>query len=155
MNAASERFTLDTNLLVYTIDATARIRHEVSRDILERAVRLDCWLTLQAISEFYAVVSRKRIVPNSDAVAQAADWLELFPCAAATESAVRVALADAAVGRASYGDALLVATAGEAGCVAILTEDLRDGGEPGGVRIYNPFGAADRLTDQACRLLDL
>jgi hypothetical protein len=49
---------------------------------------------------------------------------DLFPCAAASNSAVRTALADAAAGRASYGDALLLATAGEAGCVAVLTEDL-------------------------------
>jgi predicted nucleic acid-binding protein len=61
---------------------------------------------------------------KADAAAQATDWLELFPCAAASNSAVRTALADAAAGRASYGDALLLATAGEAGCVAVLTEDL-------------------------------
>jgi predicted nucleic acid-binding protein len=155
MNATSERFTLDTNLLVYAIDSAAGIRCRLAGDIVQRAARLDCWLTLQAVSEFYVVASRKRLVPPSDAAAQAADWLELFPCAAASASAVRTALADAAAGRASYWDALLVATAGEAGCAAILTEDLADCGELSGVRIYNPFCALGGFTDQACRLLGL
>ena len=155
MSAASGRFTLDTNLLVYALDSAAGIRHQLSREMIQHAVRLDCWLTSQAVSEFYAVVSRKRIVPPADAAAQATDWLELFPCAAASESAVRTALADTAAGRASYWDALLLATAGEAGCVAILTEDLADGAELGGLRIHNPFAADGALTGPACRLLGL
>ena len=37
---------------------------------------------------------------------------------------MRAALADAAAGRRSYWDGLLLATAREAGCVAILTEGV-------------------------------
>ena len=155
MSAASERFTLDTNLLVYAIDSAAGIRHQLSREIVQYAVGLDCWLTLQAVSEFYAAVSRKRVVPPADAAAQAIDWLDLFPCAAASSSAVRAALADAVAGRTSYWDGLLLATAREAGCVAILTEGLADGAELGGVRIHNPFAAGGGLTGSARRLLGL
>jgi predicted nucleic acid-binding protein len=155
MSADDGRFTLDTNLLVYAIDSAAGTRHDVAVDIIQHAVRLDCWLTLQAVSEFYAVVTRTGIVQPPDAAAQAADWLDLFPCAAASEAAVRTALADAAVGRASYWDALLVATAGEAGCRVILTEDLADGADLGGVRIHNPFSASGGATEQARSLLGL
>jgi predicted nucleic acid-binding protein len=153
--SASERFTLDTNLLVYALDSEAGARRQLSREIIEYAVQLDCWLTLQAVSEFYAAATRKGIVPSTAAAAQASDWLELFPCAAASGSAVRAALTDAAAGRASYWDALLIATAGEAGCVAILTEDLADGTELRGVRIHHPFAAVGGLTDEASRLLGL
>jgi predicted nucleic acid-binding protein len=155
MSAASERFTLDTNLLVCAIDSAAGIRRQLSREIVQHAVRRDCWLMLQAVSEFYAVVTRKGIVPPVDAAAQATDWLDLFPCAAASGSAVRTALADAAAGRASYWDALLLASAGEAGCVAILTEDLADGAQLGGVRTHNPFATGGGLTGPARRLLGL
>lgn len=155
MSAVSERFTLDTNLLVYAVDSAAGARHQLAVEIVERAVRLDCWLMLQAISEFYAVVIRTGVVPPHDAAAQAADWLDLFPCAAASETGVRAALADAAGGRASYWDALLLATAAEARCVAILTEDLADGGELGGVQIHNPFAAMGGLTDRARGMLGL
>jgi predicted nucleic acid-binding protein len=155
MSADDERFTLDTNLLVYAIDSAAGARHDVAGQIIEHAVRLDCWLTLQAVSEFYAVVTRKGIVLPPEAAAQAADWLDLFPSAAASETAVRIALADAAVGRASYWDALLVATAAEAGCRVILTEDLADGADLGGVRIRNPFSVSGGLTEATRDLLGL
>jgi len=95
------------------------------------------------------------VADRADAAAQAVDWLELFPCAAASDDAVGTALADAAAGRASYWDALLLATAGEAGCVAILTEDLADGAELGSVRIHNPFAAGGGLTGPTRRLLGL
>jgi len=155
MSADNERFTLDTNLLVYAIDSAAGARHDAAGQIIQHAVRLDCWLTLQAVSEFYAAVTRKGIVQPPDAAAQAADWLDLFPCTAASEAAARTALANAAVGRASYWDALLVATASEAGCRVILTEDLVDGADLGGVRIRNPFSASGELTEHARGLLGL
>ena|SRR5271163_3340966 len=101
MSADNARFTLDTNRW-FTRSTVRRVaRHDAAGQIIQHAVRLDCWLTLQAVSEFYAVVTRKGIVQPPDAAAQAADWLDLFPCAAASEAAVRTALADAAVGRAS------------------------------------------------------
>jgi predicted nucleic acid-binding protein len=66
----------------------------------------------------------------ADAAAQVNDWLSIFPLIAASASAVRAALADAVARRRSYWDALLIATAGEAGCTLILTEDLRHGAQP-------------------------
>ena len=153
--AASPRFTLDTNLLVYAVDRAAGARHEVAAEIIPRASGLGCILTLQAISEFFAVVSRKGTMPRDEAAAQAADSLSIFQCAAASASAVRTALADAIAGRASYWDALLVATAAEAGCRVILTEDLADGTTLGGVAIHNPFAAAGGLTERVEQLLGL
>ena len=155
MSAEGARFTLDTNLLVYSIDSAAGVRHRLAREIVDRAVESNCWLTLQALGEFYVAVTRKGVTPRAEAAAQAADWLELFPTVAASAAAVRVALAAAAVGRASYWDALLVATAAEAGCTVVLTEDMSDGSVLNGLRIYNPFAASGDLTGMARRLLGL
>jgi predicted nucleic acid-binding protein len=153
--ASGARFTLDTNLLVYSVDNTEGAKHSACVQIALRAVRLDCWLTFQAISEFYSVVTRKGIIPPSLAAARANDWLTAFPCASVSEGAVRTALADAVAGRASYWDALLVATAAEAGCALILTEDMADGTTLGGVEIHNPFASRGGLTARARRLLGL
>jgi predicted nucleic acid-binding protein len=155
MSVDSERFTLDTNLLVYSVDRTAGTRHELAIEIVDRATERDCYLTLQALSEFYAVVTLKGMAQPADAAARAEDWLGAFRCCTASSAAVRTALSSAAAGRAYCWDALLVATAGEAGCSLMLTEDLADGAELGGVRIHNPFGAAGSLTDRVRRLLDL
>lgn len=136
---SDSRFALDTNILVYALDRQAGHRHVLARGIIDRAVLLDCWLTLQSISEFYFAVTRKRIAAIEQAHDQATDWLEMFHTASPSIHAVRSALALSASGRASYWDALLVATAAEAGCTAILTEDLADGSSLAGVRVINPF----------------
>ena len=50
---------------------------------------------------------------------------------------------------------MLIATAAEAGCTLILTEDLRDGATFKGVSIHNPFDPGGGLTAQTRRLLGL
>ena len=149
---SDSRFTLDSNILVYALDRQAGERHRLASVIIDRAVLLDCCVTLQAISEFFAVCVRKRLVPIDEAMAQACDWLDMFPTAAASADAIRAALSLATSRRASYWDTLLVTTAAEAGCTAILTEDLGRGTLLAGVRIIHPFDGA-RLSAEAETLL--
>lgn len=153
MSEDSLCFTLDTNLLVYSVDNSAGPRHRAAIEIVDRATERDCYLTLQALSEFYAVVTRKGMVRRPEAAAQAENWLAAFRCVTASAEAARSALADAAAGRASYWDALLLATAREAGCAVLLSEDLADGADFAGIRIHNPFSATGGLSALACRLL--
>ncbi len=165
---SGEPFTLDTNILVHSLDLGDRPRHETARLIVTQAARLPCILALQAVSEFYVVVTRERLMPSAAAVdvatamldlfrmAAAVDvataMLDLFRTAAASATAIRRALAASAAGQASYWDALLIATAAGAGCTTILTEDMADGSALFGVRILNPFAAAG-LTPAAADLL--
>lgn len=125
----------------------------MARRVIDLALRRDCWLTFQAVSEFYAAATRKGRMADTEAAAQAVDWLDLFPCLPNSPTAVRTALVAAASARASYWDALLLATAAEGGCTAILTEDLGDGALLWGVRVLNPFGN-EGLTTAAMLLLD-
>jgi predicted nucleic acid-binding protein len=136
------RFTLDTNILVYALDRQAGDRRAVAGRIIDLAVRRDCCLTLQAVSEFYAIVTRKRLSPPAAPRDQTLDWMDIFPTVGASEVTVRAALTIAASGQTSYWDALLLLTAAEAGCTAILTEDLADGATLVGMRIINPFAGA-------------
>jgi predicted nucleic acid-binding protein len=108
---------------------------------------------LQSVSEFYAAVTRKRLASRAQAAAQANDWLEMFSTVAPTTSAVRSALVVATAERASYWDALLVATAAEAGCTSILTEDMADGSTLYDVRVLNPF-AGDEIPPAVMGLLE-
>lgn len=149
---SGERFTLDTNILVYSVAADADQRHKLAAEIMELAIAGDCWLTLQSVSEFYTVVTRKRVLARDHAAKLADAWLRVFPIASASPQAARAAMTDAVASGASYWDALLVRTAAEAGCTAILSEDMADGGTPGGLRIVNPFGATS-LTPAAMTVL--
>jgi predicted nucleic acid-binding protein len=147
-----ERFTLDTSILVYSVDREAGRRHRLASEIIELAARGDCWLTLQAVSEFYTVVARKRLVPRTRAAILANSWLDLFPAVAASTAAIRLPIAGATEGNVSYWDALLIATAAEAGCTAIVTEDLTDGVTFNRVQVVNPF-TAEELPDRVRSLL--
>src|SRR5450631_723527 len=99
---SDRRFTLDTNILVYALDRQAGDRHVVAGRIIDLAVRADCCLTLQSISEFYAAVTRKRLVSAASARDQALDWLDMFPSVGASAGAVRTALTTAATGQVSF-----------------------------------------------------
>ena len=64
---SNPRFTLDTNILVYSVDDKDDGRHSLALQIVDRAVEVDCWLTLQSLSEFYWAVTRKRTMPAAGA----------------------------------------------------------------------------------------
>jgi predicted nucleic acid-binding protein len=155
MSAEGKRFTLDTNIVVYSVDNKAGWRHLLAAEIVDRAVERERYLMLQSVSEFYAAVTRKGIVPVTEAAAQATDWLEIFPSTATSVSAVRRALQDASARRISYWDALLAATAAEAGCAVVLTEDLTAGFDLGGCRIHHPFDATAQLSVGTRHLLGI
>lgn len=135
-----ERFTLDTNILIYVVDSAAGWKQDAAIEVLQRATRKDCRLTLQSLSEFYSAATRKKIMGQEDAANQVDDWLTLFPSMALTPRAVRAAIHHAGAGRASYWDALLVETAVDGGCSVILSEDMGSGTRLGGAMIYSPFG---------------
>lgn len=153
--AVDRRFTLDSNILVYAVNVTAGVKHEACQRIIAAAGRFDCVLTLQAVSEFYWVVARKRIVTSALAAERANDLLTAFRCVPASENAIRAALPHAVAGRAAYWDALLITTVAEAGCNLLLTEDLHDGVFLSGVHIHHPFGSDGVLTELTRELLDI
>ena len=66
------------------------------------------------------------------------------------QAAVESALALSAVGRMSYWDALLVASADAVGVKTLFSEDMTDGLVHGGVEIVNPFGP-DGPSSRACK----
>lgn len=147
-----ERFSLDTNILVYAADRDAGEKHARALEIIARAARRPCMLTIQALAEFYHAATRKRIVPQADAAAQVRDWLDLFPTAAADADALRLALQASERGQLAFWDALLLATAGRAGCGVVLSEDMADGGRLNEVTVVDPFKGPDLPTAVAALL---
>lgn len=140
MNA--ERFSLDTNVLVYAADRDAGERHGRACEILERSARRRCTLTVQSLAEFFHATTREGVVPRPQAAAQVRDWLELFPTVGADAEALRTALKAVEGGRFSFWDAMLLATAAAAGCKVVLSEDMREGAEIAGAVVRNPFAGA-------------
>lgn len=146
------RFSLDANVLVYAADRAAGERHDRALEILDRAVRRDCALTLQALAEFFHVTTRKRLVARAEAAAQLRDWATEFPIVAAEPGALLAALEFAIDRRFSWWDALLLATADRHGCEIVLSEDMQDGARVGGVTILDPF-VGEELPARVAELL--
>lgn len=138
---------VDTNLLVYTRDASDRRKQERALDWMELL-----WssgegrLSTQVLQEFYVTVTRK-LSPGLEPELARADMLDLV-----TWDPLKI---DAPLlGRAwsiedkhglSFWDALIVAAAAASGCEAVLTEDLHNGASIDGVTVMNPFESPVKL----------
>jgi len=125
----------DTNVVVYAFIEAGR------RSVLaEELVATGGTVSVQVLNEFVNVARRKhalswRAIRGSLATLQLACG-EPRPLTATTHEA---ALAIAERYRYRIYDALIIASAAEAGCRTLYSEDLADGQEIAGVRIVNPF----------------
>jgi predicted nucleic acid-binding protein len=138
---SARRFSLDTNLLVYFFDPRDPHKQSLTQQIVVAAATRDCVLGLQSIGEFYTVATRKKILPASLAGREALNLLSTFPTFQASIDCHRIAVREAAAGRFSYWDAVLLASADEAGCSLLLSEDMKDGTRMGDIAVRNPFGS--------------
>jgi predicted nucleic acid-binding protein len=153
MTTDAKRFGLDTNVLVYAVEVDGGEKARRAELIVRRAAATRrCVLTLQNIGEFYHACARKRRAPPAAAARRAAEYAQLFPVAEARLEDARTALGEAAAGRFSYWDALLLTTLDRAGCTVLLSEDMRDGAALGGVTVRNPF-AGEELPEGVQALL--
>jgi predicted nucleic acid-binding protein len=97
-------------------------------------------LSTQVLSEFYVTVTRK-LDPGmalADARADVRDLLAWHPLPV-TGELVTEAWQIQDRFQLAYWDALIVAAAREAGCDWLLTEDLQDGQDLGGIVVVDPF----------------
>lgn len=132
---------VDTNVLVYSRDASAGAKQAAAHDWMAYLWRTRRGrLSVQVLSEFYVTVTAK-LQPGMDAASARRDVRALW--------AWRPVQADAAVMDGawliqdryglSWWDALIVSSAQAAECPLLLSEDLQQGQDLGGVRVVNPF----------------
>ena len=137
------RLSLDANILVYAADSEAGERHRAAVDLVRRASRGDCVLTLQSLGEFFHVVTRKGKVAPSNAATLIERLRATFPVQAAGVDALDAAVPAILQHQLSFWDALLWATVQQAGCRLLLSEDFQDGRKLGQVSFLNPFEPAN------------
>ena len=133
------RFTLDSNLLVYAVDVGAGDKHDVAGDLVARAARADCVLTVQSLAEFFHATTRKGKLAPQRSEGFIDRWRAVFPIHAADEQTLVDALKAVRQHSLSFWDAMLWAVARKANCRLLLSEDMHDGQLVGGVRFVNPF----------------
>jgi predicted nucleic acid-binding protein len=144
--------TLDSNILIYCVDSGDE-RQQAANAIVAGLAQSGGVLTLQALAEFFHAARRKRKMPAADAAAQVRRWLTAFGTpAVASASCLDAALAAALAGRFQFWDAMLLATAGAAGCTAIVSEDMAHGARLGAVTVVRAFDGA-AVSPEAAALL--
>jgi predicted nucleic acid-binding protein len=142
-NCTSVRF-VDTNILLYAISRTPE-----DRDKAHRANALldagDVALSVQVLQEFYVQSTRESRVDRitHEQAARLIESLLVFAVADVTTAVVLAAIATRVRFEISYWDAAIIEAARSLGCEVVLSEDLGHGQDYAGVRVENPFGAAD------------
>lgn len=78
-----------------------------------------------------------------DAIGQVQNYLEIFDCLQTTAVDVTEAAMLAGEMKLSYCDTLILTVSQRNGATILLSEDMHDGREIGGMRAVNPFVAAN------------
>ena len=146
--------TADTNVFVYASDDDAPLKQSVAGEVSLALMRRHSPLALQLIGELQNALRRKLKLDPWEAAQRAGGVLAAFDLFPPSLEAAKLALAQVASGRLSYWDALMLASAREAGCTVMLTEDMQNGARIFGLEIVNPFGPAG-VSARAAALLNL
>jgi predicted nucleic acid-binding protein len=133
---------IDTNILLYAIstEPSEAAKSATARIILSKR---DLALSVQVLQEFYVQAtrsSRPDPLTHEEALGFIHSWRRFF-----THDITLAVLYDALAIKAryqlSYWDSAIIAAAKSAGCREVLSEDMSDGQDYGGVRVTNPFKA--------------
>lgn len=143
----SDRFFVDTNILMYAHDRAAGAKHDRAKALVEELWRDRTGVISTQVLQELAVNLQRKAAKPLDAMATrdiVADYLTWQIVVNGGDS-ILGALELEPRYQISFRDALVVHAAQSAGTQALYSEDLSDGQLYGPVRVINPF------TDQAGR----
>lgn len=133
---------LDSNVLVYALDAAGGSKSTTARRLLETAHREStAIISFQVVQETLNVVGRKfsRIAQPVDSEAILREVLgpiwKVMPSVEIYSRALDIQARHAF----SFYDSLIIAAALEAGCTRLFSEDLQHGQQIDGLTVENPF----------------
>jgi len=141
----SDKYFVDTNILVYAHDTSAGAKHERAKALVE-----DLWsrrsgvVSTQVLQELCVNIRRKAGHPVDLRTAREilADYLS-WEVITNTGESVLDALQLEEHYQISFWDALIVQAAEASGAAVLYSEDLSDGQIYRGVRVVNPLRTAE------------
>ncbi|MBE0473944.1 PIN domain-containing protein [Rhodoferax sp.] len=134
-------WALDTNILVYaTAPDTPPEKQRVAQDLLARLFKspFGC-LPGQVLSEYLAVVLRKKTMPPELALEAVTVWSQAAKVLGVSAQTYEQAWKLAGSHQYQVWDALIVAVCAEHGIKKLYSEDAGSMKQPLGVRVINPF----------------
>ena len=132
---------VDTNVLLYAISRDPEESKKAARanELLSAG---DIGLSVQVLQEFYVQATRESRLNRltGEQAAALVDSFRRFPIQETEVGVMRAAISTSQRFWISYWDAAILEAARTLGCEVVLSEDLNDGQDYGGVRVENPFG---------------
>lgn len=134
---------VDTNILIYAYDRQAGEKHIRATRALARLWEGQTGhVSVQVLQEFHVTATQKLKMPRANArevVQTYAPWVK-YPT---TPETILRASDLSASAQLSFWDALIVASAEQAGALQLYSEDLNAGQVIAGVKIVNPLVATE------------
>lgn len=138
----SDKYFLDTNVLVYTFDFSAPEKQKTAQDLVAHALESGAgWISYQVVQEFLNVARTKFETPMG--IHEALAYLDriLRPLCAISSGAHLWEDALHIQNRWQYGfyDSLIIAAARHTDCRILYSEDMQHGQVIDDLRITDPF----------------
>jgi predicted nucleic acid-binding protein len=132
---------IDSNIVVYSYDETDPVKQlkaqQEMKNIMEGG---EGCVSTQVFGEFFhTVVVRKKLMSPLEALSAIQRLERGFRIGSIEPSLVRDAISIHQRYQLRYWDSLIIATAKRMKCVEVLSEDMADGQDYGGVVVRNPF----------------
>jgi predicted nucleic acid-binding protein len=137
----SDKYFVDTNILMYAHDAAAGAKHDRARALVEELWRDRTGVVSTQVLQELSVNLRKKVRRPLDAKATrdiVADYLTWQVIVNGGESILEAIDLEARY-QISFWDALVVQAAQASGAEVLYSEDLSDGQQYGSVRVRNPL----------------
>jgi len=132
---------VDTNILVYAHDHSAKEKHRLSTTLLKELweTATGC-LSVQVLQEFYVTITAKVKRPlSAETAAEIISMLSLWKIHTPDVQDVLRAIAIQRQYQISFWDAMIIQSAVKLGCQVLWSEDLHAGQIYAGVTVKNPF----------------
>ena len=133
-----DKVFLDTNVLIYGYSEDEPDKRQRAIDCVRSG---EAWISTQVLNETINVLKRKFSLSYSQIRDAVQEISKGFPIILVSVNTIEMALNLAERYQYSYFDSLILASALEAGCQILYSEDLQDGQRiENQLMIVNPFG---------------
>jgi predicted nucleic acid-binding protein len=131
------RAFLDSNIVVYFYTLTEPLKREAVGELLLE--NQDFVISTQVLSETCNVLRRKFGWEWTDIRPIIQELRRVFQLIRVDENTIERAMNIAESTNIPYFDSVMVASAADAGCTVLYSEDFQDGQRIEGVKVVNPF----------------
>lgn len=135
---------LDTNILVYALeDGSDDARRSIALNLIGCLGIVGAVIPLPVIGELFNACRKRRIANAAALIPRIDVWMNAFSGAPAIFEDYLSAGLLSERHHLQYFDALILAISARAGAKLLLSEDMHDGLEVEGIKVINPFAAAN------------